>query len=95
VRQPTGVWYLTTDGRLASTSIERHLLYLLDRIEPVGDDLAELVGRASLAADFYCYWVSATGQGGPAVSAETLGRIAALSAELGFEFHGPWHGEIV
>ena len=95
VRQPTGVWYLTTDGRLGGTSVERHLLYLLERIEPVREKVAQLVDGASLTSDFYCYWVSATGQGGPAVSSETLGRIALLSAELSFEFHGPWHGEIV
>jgi hypothetical protein len=87
VRQPTGVWYLTTDGRLGGTSVERHLLYLLERIEPVGEKLAQLIQSSSLTADFYCYWVSATGQGGPVVSSETLGRIAVLSAELSFEFH--------
>jgi hypothetical protein len=95
VRQPTGVWSLTTDGKLACTSIERHLRFLLDQLEPVRENLATLVRDAALHADFYCYWVSATGQGGPAVSAETLGRIASLSAELDFEFHGPWHGEII
>jgi len=95
VRQPTGVWYLTTEGKPGSTSVERHLIYLLEQVEPVSERLAQLVDRASLTADLYCYWVSATGQGGPAVSAETLDRIARLSAELSFEFHGPWHGEIV
>ena len=95
VRQPTGVWYVTTKDKLASTSIERHLVYLLDQIEPVREKLVQLVDQRSVTADFYCYWVSATGQGGPALGAETLGRIAGLSAELGFEFHGPWHREIV
>jgi hypothetical protein len=53
VRQPTGVWYLTTDGKLSSTSVEGHLLYLLERIEPVGEKLAQLVESSSLTADFY------------------------------------------
>jgi hypothetical protein len=56
----------------------------------VGRELHAVIQEQGLRADFYCYWVSATGQGGPEVSPETLARIAALGASLGFEFHGPW-----
>jgi hypothetical protein len=47
-------------------------------------------GAQNLKADFFCYWLSATGHGGPELSAGTLGRIAALGASLGFDFYGPF-----
>ncbi len=93
VRQPTGVWFISSEGQIGSTSLERHLLYLLDILEPQRDTLREVMSEQSLQADFSCYWVSATGQGGPAVGPTTLRRASDLSATLGFEFHGPFGDE--
>jgi hypothetical protein len=90
IRQPKGVWYISSKDRVGSTNLERHILYLLEILEPVKRQLLDVVHEQSLSADFYCYWVSATGQGGPEVTAETLGRISDLDATLGFEFHGPF-----
>jgi hypothetical protein len=89
IRQPTGVWYISSKDRIGSTSLERHLRYLLDIVEPVRRELLALVAEHSLRADFHCYWVSAVGQGGPEISSETLRRISDFGATLGFEFHGP------
>jgi hypothetical protein len=55
--------------------------------------LRALIEEQRLLADFHCYWVSATGQGGPMVTPETLSRMGAIGAMLDFEFHGPWPGE--
>ncbi len=93
VRQPTGVWFITSEKRVESTSVERHLAYLLERLEPVKGELLAVIEEQRLHADFSCYWVSATGQGGPEVAPETLSRIGAIGASLGFEFHGPWGDE--
>lgn len=89
VRQPTGVWLFTT-ADLASTSLERHLLAALDRIEPRAVELKELIDANHLAFDIVCYWVSATGQGGPGITPKTLGRVAAVGAILAFELQGPY-----
>jgi Domain of unknown function (DUF4279) len=89
-RRPTGVWSITSEERVESTSIERHLVYLLDRIEPMAQAIADVVEPKSLATDFFCYWRSATGHGGPEVSAATLGRISRLNALLGFDMYGPF-----
>ena len=64
IRERTGVWYVSTDGKLSTTSAERHLLWLLELIEPAGDELRALCEEQGLSADFGCYWVSATGHGG-------------------------------
>ncbi len=89
-RQRTGVWALTSQGIMSSTSLERHLIYLLDAIEPAATPLDTLRVEHNLQADFFCYWLSATGHGGPELSPRTLDRIAALDARLGIDFYGPF-----
>lgn len=88
-RQRTGVWLLSTENAVNSTSLERHLVQLLDAVEPRSEMLQAIRAAQNLKADFFCYWLSATGNGGPKLSAGTLGRIAALGASLGFDFYGP------
>lgn len=85
-RQRTGIWLLGTEEKLESTSLERHLIYLLDAIDPAARALDALRTQHGLRADFFCYWLSATGHGGPEVSPATLARIAAL----GIDFYGPF-----
>jgi hypothetical protein len=41
------------------------------------------VNRASIC----CYWVSATGNGGPVLSPELLGRLAKYNLTLSFDIH--------
>jgi hypothetical protein len=88
LRQGTGVWFVTSEGRVESKSIERHLVYLLAMVEPVREQLLAIAREQSLTADFFCYWASATGHGGPQVGADTLMRISELQASLGFDFYG-------
>jgi hypothetical protein len=88
-RQRTGVWILSSDDQIASTSVERHLVYLLAALEPRADTLRALRAEQDLDAGIWCYWRSATGHGGPEVSPSTLARIAALDTWLGFDFYGP------
>ena len=83
-----GVWLLRSDGAVESTSLERHLLYLLDMLEPSTAALAALRSQRTISADFFCYWLSATGHGGPEISSATLARIAALDADIGLDFYG-------
>jgi Domain of unknown function (DUF4279) len=86
-RQRTGVWLLGTEDRVESTSLERHLIHLLDAVEHATPALARLRAQRGLTVDFFCFWESATGHGGPEVSPDTLARIAALDAALGIDFY--------
>lgn len=88
--QHSGVWLLGSEGRVSSTSLERHLVYLLETIEPASLALDRLREERGLTADFFCYWLSATGHGGPELSSETFARIGALGAALGIDFYGPF-----
>jgi hypothetical protein len=73
--------------------VERHLTYVLEKVEPAKEELLAVVREQGLTADFFCYWVSATGHGGPEVGADTLRRISELGASLGFDLYGPWDDE--
>lgn len=88
-RQRTGVWLLDTEHTVESTSLERHVIWLLDAVEPAADARRALRARRGLEADFFCYWLSAHGHGGPLFAPGTLARIAALDAVLGIDFYGP------
>jgi hypothetical protein len=88
LRQRTGTWIFTTEGVLASTSLERHLLGLLEELEPRREQILTLVDEQGLEAAVSCFWVSATGHGGPALSPEVLARIARLGAALWFDLYG-------
>lgn len=87
-RQETGVWLLKSEGKVSSTSLERHLIYLLDRIEPQLAALAAYLAAGEATADFFCFWLSATGHGGPILSADVMRRVGATGAELGIDFYG-------
>lgn len=87
-RQELGVWLLKSEGQIVSTSLERHLNYLLDLIEPGAEALRQLRRSQDVTADFFCFWMSATGHGGPVFSAKLLERVAGVGAELGIDFYG-------
>ena len=86
--QRTGVWSISSK-RLTTTSNQRHLSFLLDKLEPSADALRDVMARQGLEADFFCYWESASGDGGPVLSPGVLRRIAELGASLGYDFYGP------
>jgi ABC-type transporter Mla subunit MlaD len=83
----TARWILTTQGTLDSTDLEAHVLWLLDRLEAARVMPLTLPGVSR--ADVSCYWASATGNGGPDFSPETLARLAQLNLRLGFDLYFP------
>ena len=85
--QPSGVWYVSSEGHVDSTSLERHLIWLLDRIEPARQALLAVAAEHGARVDFFVYWVSASGEGGPEITAPSLERIASLNASLGFDIY--------
>src|SRR5262245_14196170 len=64
-RQRTGVWGISSRDHVTSTSVERHILYLLEKVEPVRDNFLTVAGAQGATADFMCYWVRLADQGGP------------------------------
>lgn len=73
---------LRSQGHVESLSLEDHLTWLVDEVRA---RLPGLVGPVRL--DFFCFWVSARGHGGPHLSAALLARVAELGASLSFDVY--------
>jgi hypothetical protein len=58
----------------------------LERVEPHAGRVAELQQEGA-RTDVFCYWVSASGQGGPRLLPSTMGRLAQLGLEVGFDVY--------
>ena len=78
-----GMWALRTKRILLTTDLEEHIVWILDRMEPVR---AQFMGLrvAGVSTDIFCF-LEAVGHGGPVFQPSTLGRIAALDLQLGIE----------
>jgi hypothetical protein len=78
---------ITSKGHIDSTDLEDHLIDLLELLEPIAKGLEVLRNEEGFEFEFFCYWESATGQGGPVVSSNTLGRMAQLHIDLDFDIY--------
>ena len=84
---PRGVWNVNTRG-WPSRNLEAHVVRLLDRVEPSADRIRNVIqSNPEYRFEIMCFWMSATGQGGPSFSPSTLSRIAALGATLDFDIY--------
>jgi hypothetical protein len=84
-RAPTGRWVLSSEGQVASRDLQQHIEWLLKHLNGYHGSLLELPGVRS--ADVFCYWLSATGNGGPELSPEVLRWLAARGLTLGFDLY--------
>ena len=62
---------------------------LLDRIGELSDAVRELAAADQVEAELFCGFGSGNGQGGDTISANTLGRIAALGLALSLDLYPP------
>ncbi len=69
-----------------SASLDQHLKALLTVLEPKTSAIQELKNRG-YAPEFYCGLFLDEWNQGTTLSPETLGRIAALGAELGLDIY--------
>jgi hypothetical protein len=82
----TGGWFLSTDGSVQSRDLRHHIDWLLDRIEPSASALRSLRADGD-ECDIPCYWLSASGHGGPQLDPSQMRRCAALDLTLWIDFY--------
>ena len=84
-----GMWSMSTEGLVARTEdLDRHLVWLLDRLEPAGEQLRALVD-GGYRADFFCGCFMGGWNSGWEVPAGILERIGQLGARIGLDIYGP------
>jgi hypothetical protein len=79
-------WFLSSEGAIESRDVRRHLDWLLSRIDSRADALHALRSDGC-RMDVSCFWVSASGHGGPSVLPTQMGPLARLGLELWFDIY--------
>lgn len=79
-------WFLTSQFEIDSRDIRRHVDFVLDQIDATTDAL-EWIRKSGGSADVMCYWVSASGQGGPSLLPAQSSKLAALNLEIWFDVY--------
>lgn len=83
---PVTSWLLSSKDVVESLDLEKHLDWIITKLEPRADALRELQNRGA-KTDLFCYWQSKYGHGGPTLSPEIMKRAAALGLEIGFDVY--------
>jgi Domain of unknown function (DUF4279) len=74
-----------------SETLDRHLEWLLDRLEPKAEEIRSMSRAYKL--DFFCGFCSAHGQGGFVLDGVLLARLARLGVPLGLDLYPPGPAE--
>ncbi len=79
-------WFLSSKDNVNSTDLNEHLEWLLDQVLPHEEALREL-RDSGIKTDVACYWLSLTGNGGPTLFPEQMGKLAILSLDCWFDVY--------
>jgi hypothetical protein len=87
---PIGAWFLSSEGRVPSKDLRRHLDWLLHQLTPRAAALHQLQATEGVRMTVSCIWWSASGQGGPTVWPEQMKALADLDLEcaLSVSYYG-------
>jgi hypothetical protein len=82
-------WFLSSEGRVESRDVRRHLDWLLDQISGAADELTRLTNSVTggTRADISCAWFSAFGHGGPTLSPSQMERMGTLGIDCWFDLY--------
>lgn len=90
IPRPIGAWFLSTRNVSQSRDARFHIDWLLEQLSDKGAAIEQLT-QQGCEIRINCYWESAHGHGGPMIWPETMGRLAQLGIELGFDIY--FYGE--
>lgn len=79
-------WFLCTRGKIKSKDSRRHIDWILDKIEPVIEEILALKKEGAFF-DIMCFWGSATGNGGPTISPEQMRRLVNLDLDVWWDVY--------
>jgi len=81
-----GMWEVNSDYRVHSRNLVDHLIWLLDLLDSVKDQLREYIDRNDLEADFFCL-IQVEDYTGLRLQPEVLKRLTAINVPLGVEIY--------
>jgi hypothetical protein len=91
VRGRTGLWLLSSKGRVESSDLNDHLNYLLTILFPNSSDdrveqLRELLRDGHIEADVSCFWFGKPGSFSPTIPEDIRAALERLPARIERDF---------
>ena len=85
--QPWGMWHLNTQGIVSDLRVEKHILYMLNLLEPSKKRLEQYLSRKEeYRISFYIHWEPIDDWGSYEVDHDVLRRMSALCHNVEFTF---------
>jgi Domain of unknown function (DUF4279) len=83
---PFSGWYLSSKNRVDSRDLRRHLDWVFEQIAPKKLEI-ESLRATGCSFSIACYWLSATGNGGPVLSVPQVKRLAEFELEIWIDIY--------
>jgi hypothetical protein len=83
---PVGGWFLSSKNQVTSKDVRRHIAWILDKMAGREVQLLELQNEG-YETDISCYWLSASGHGGPELDPDLMQRLASLRLPIDFDVY--------
>lgn len=80
-------WFLSSECYVKSKDLREHLNWLLDKLNPVSDELKKLQNIDNVTMTLCCVWRSRYGHGGPVLWPEQMKNISDLNLECSFDVY--------
>ena len=85
--KPWGLWALNSKGVGVTEKLEKHVLFLLEQLEPKQDKIAQYLRRGNdYDVFFYIWWMPDDGDGGYLIGTEVPQRMSRLCHYVEFSF---------
>ena len=83
-----GLWEINSDGKkLPSGNIVAQLNWLVDLIEPVRENLSQILENKTIQARASCFWIVPDGRINVEVEPELLSQLASLNMKFWFDIY--------
>ncbi|MHB8859931.1 MAG: DUF4279 domain-containing protein [Thermoleophilia bacterium] len=86
VKRHYGAWLLDSKHHVNSRDSRRHIDWLLDQLEERSEAIHYLFSEGC-KIDFFCFWESAHGHGGPTISPNQSTRLGKMNIDLMFDVY--------
>ena len=82
---PVGGWFLSSRGQVTSKDVRRHIAWILEQLS--GKEQLLKLQDEGYETDIFCYWVSASGHGGPMLDPDLMRLLVSFRLPIGFDVY--------
>lgn len=82
MRRRTGVWGISSKGKVQSDLLEPHLRSLIERLRLPRADLREVIEQQGGIVRFFCFWVNESGDRVPDIPDDIRTMMEAMGGTI-------------